>query len=416
MAKFVIQGGKRLSGKIRVAGAKNAVLPMLSATLLTEDECEITNVPQILDVGNFLEILKDLGAKVERREQSVKISCARVTKTRPDPGLVASMRASVVLLGPLLSRKGAVELAFPGGDLIGSRPIDIHLRAFAQMGAKIEEGQTVKITAAKLSGCELFAESSVTGTENMVLAGVLASGRTVIKLAAAEPHVVCLCEFLNRMGAKISGLGTNTLVIDGVAGLHGAKMPVIPDMIEAGTFMALAAASKSEVDILEINHDHLDAVYHKFGEMGVNFEKFPNRLKVLPPKQAYQAAIVRTGLYPNLATDLQPLFGLLATQCQGTSRIHDWIWEGRLGYLAQLSKMGADVKLIDTHQAEITGPTGLSGGVIKSMDIRSGITLLIAAIVADGRSEIFDIHHIDRGYERIDERLRALGVEIERIE
>lgn len=416
MAKFVIQGGKRLSGKIRVAGAKNAVLPMLSATLLTEEECEITNVPQILDVGNFLEILKDLGAKVERREQSVKISCARVTKTRPDPGLVASMRASVVLLGPLLSRKGAVELAFPGGDLIGSRPIDIHLRAFAQMGAKIEEGQAVKITAAKLYGCELFAESSVTGTENMVLAGVLASGRTVIKLAAAEPHVVCLCEFLNRMGAKISGLGTNTLVIDGVAGLHGAKMPVISDMIEAGTFMALAAASKSEIDILEINHDHLDAVYHKFGEMGVEFEKSPKSLRVLVPSRPYRAAVVRTGLYPNLATDLQPLFGLLATQCQGTSRIHDWIWEGRLGYLAQLSKMGADVKLIDTHQAEITGPTGLSGGVIKSMDIRSGITLLIAAIVADGRSEIFDIHHIDRGYERIDERLRALGVEIERIE
>lgn len=414
MAKFIIQGGKQLSGSIRVAGSKNAVLPMLSATILTEAECTLTNVPDILDVQNFLEILKRLGAKVSRSGGTVKVACRGTVGSVPEPKLVAAMRGSVVLLGALLARAGSVELAFPGGDLIGSRPIDIHLRAFSQLGARVTEGESVKLAAEKLVGAELFAESSVTGTENMILASVLAAGRTVIKLAALEPHVAALCEFLNRMGARIAGIGTNTLVIEGVKRLHGAQMEVIPDMIETGTFLALAAATKSRVDVTAVDHAQMDAVYHKFSEMGVNFQSSGSTLEVHPPQGPYRAAVIRTGLYPNLATDAQPLFGLLATQAQGVSRIHDWIWEGRLGYLAELSKMGASVRLINAHQAEVMGPTKLSGQVIKSMDIRSGITLLIAAIVAEGKSEILDIHHIDRGYENIEGRLRALGVEMER--
>ncbi|MCL5435505.1 MAG: UDP-N-acetylglucosamine 1-carboxyvinyltransferase, partial [Patescibacteria group bacterium] len=345
MAKFIIQGGKPLSGSIRVAGSKNAALPMLSATLLTEEGCTFTNVPDILDVLNFLAILKDLGAEVERKDDTVKISCQNVVKSKPDPKLVASMRASVVLLGALLARTGKVELAFPGGDLIGSRPIDVHLRGFAQMGAKISEGECVELSAKKLSGSELFAESSVTGTENMILAAVLASGQTVIKLAALEPHVTALCEFLNRMGAKISGLNTSTLVIEGIKRLHGAEMEVIPDMIETSTFISLAAATKSRVEILNVDHTQMDAIYHKFSDMGVNFRIDGSSLQILPPQAPYRSAPIRTGLYPNLATDAQPLFGLLATQAQGLSRIHDWIWEGRLGYLSELSKMGASVKL-----------------------------------------------------------------------
>lgn len=416
MPKFVINGGKRLSGTIKVAGAKNAVLPMFAASLLTDEECEFSNVPQILDVKNFLRILENLGAKVESTGGCVKISCSKVKKSVPDQSLVSSMRASVVLLAALLVRTGKVELSFPGGDLIGSRPIDIHLKAFRQMGAQVEEGEVVKVSAGKLVGAELFAESSVTGTENMVLAAVTARGRTIIKLAAEEPHVVCLCEFLNRMGAKISGIGTNTLVIEGAQKLHGAKMEVIPDMIETGTFIVLAAATKSPVTIEAVDHNQMDAVYHKLSEMGVKFEKSPEAITITPPEVDYRSAVVRTGLYPNLATDLQPLFGLLATQCKGTTRIHDWIWEGRLGYLAELKKMGADARIIDTHQAEVTGPTGLSGGIIRSMDIRSGITLLVAALVASGRSEILDIHHIDRGYEKIEERLQKLGADIRRAE
>ncbi|MDP2932782.1 MAG: UDP-N-acetylglucosamine 1-carboxyvinyltransferase, partial [bacterium] len=361
-------------------------------------------------------ILKNLGAEVSEDGGCVKISCSNVKNSVPDKSLVSSMRASVVLLGALLVRTGKVELSFPGGDLIGSRPIDIHLKAFKQMGARVEEGEIVKISAGKLSGAELFAESSVTGTENMVLAAVLAKNQTIVKLAAQEPHVVCLCEFLNRMGAKISGIGTNTLVIEGVERLHGAKMEVIPDMIETGTFIVLAAATKSEVTVEAVDHNQMDAVYHKLSEMGVRFEKLPEALKILPPAHEYTSTVIRTGLYPNLATDIQPLFGLLATQCRGITRLHDWIWEGRLGYLAELKKMGANARIIDTHQAEVTGPTQLSGEIIHSMDIRSGITLLVAALVAKGKSEILDIHHIDRGYEKIEQRLQKLGADIKRVE
>ncbi len=403
-----------MAGRIRVSGSKNAVLPMLAATLLTRHRCVITDVPDIVDVRNFLKILTDLGCSVKTRPGKVEVAAENLRTFRPDPVLVGSMRASVVLLGALLGRSRQVDLSFPGGDLIGARPIDVHLRAFSQMGAVANGQSRLRLKAKRLNGAEVFAESSVTGTENMILAGVLATGTTVIKLAALEPHVLSLCKFLKKMGARISGIGTHTLVIRGVKNLHGATSSVIPDMIEAGTFALLAAATKSQITITNVDHSQMDAVYHKMSEMGVRFSLAKDSLTILKPKSSYRAGAIRTGLYPNLATDLQPPFGVFATQCRGTSVVHDWIWEGRLGYLAELKKLGARVRLIDTHRAEITGPVGLKSGNIRSSDIRAGMTLLIAAIVARGKSVVRDIHHIDRGYEKIEQRLSKLGAKITR--
>lgn len=405
-----------MSGSVTVMGSKNSVLPLLAATLLTRDECVITRVPDIVDVQNFTKILEKLGSKVIRKNKSLKVCCGELKSDCPDKKLVGSMRASIVLLGGLLGRLHKARLAHPGGDLIGARPIDVHLRAFRSMGANIAEGEIINATAKKLKGAEVYAESSVTGTENIILAAVLAKGRTVIKLAAQEPHVEALCKFLNLMGAKIVGVGTHTLIINGVKNLHGAKIEVIPDMIEAGSFAVLAAVTKGNVEIKGVNHNHMDAVYNKLAEMGVNFEKTGSNLYIRPSGGAYSAASIRTGYYPNLATDLQPPFGVLATQAKGCSSIHDWIWEGRLGYLYELKKMGANVTIMNPHQAQVFGPTDLRGSVIDSLDIRSGMTLVIASLAAIGRSEIKNIHHIDRGYEHIDERLRALGADIRRVE
>ena len=405
MASFIINGGKKLSGSIEVGGAKNAVLPMLAATLLTRQPCIISNVPEILDVQIFLRVLEGLGARVKRSKKNVTISCDRIFSGQPDKKLTGSMRASVVLLGALLARSKKAVIGFPG----------VHVRASEALGAKVSIGRKVSASARTLIGSEVFAESSVTGTENIILASVLAKGTTVIKLAAQEPHVVALCQFLNKMGAKISGIGTHTITIRGVRQLHGTSMATIPDMIEAGSLAVLGAVTKSEIEIKSVNHGHLDAVYNKLSEMGVRYEKSARSLIILRPLKPYRRAVIRTGLYPNLATDLQPPFGVLASIAFGTSVIHDWIFEGRLGYLAELSKMGAKVRVLNPHQAEITGPAKLSGGRISSLDIRSGITLLIAALAARGKSVISQIHHIDRGYERIEDRLTALGADIKRI-
>ena len=416
MAKFIIEGGGKLSGNITVSGAKNAVLPMLAASLLTRQQCEFTNVPDIVDVRNFLRILDSLGAETQFENGRVSVSAKNITSSSPDINLVRSMRASIVLLGALLARTGRAEIAFPGGDIIGRRPIDVHERALRLMGAEVTGGKTISARADKLTGTEVFAESSVTGTENILLAAALAQGTTTIKLAALEPHVTALAQMLKQMGAEIAGIGTHTLAITGVSRLGGVKVEVPPDMIEAGSLAILAAATKSNVTIECVEHNHLDAVYNKFEEIGVNFDKVGNNLIIRQPKENYRNAVIRTGLYPNLATDLQPPFGVLATQCEGKSIIHDWIFEGRLGYLAELAKMGAKVKVLNPHQAEIVGPTKLLGDTINSLDIRSGMTLVIAALVAQGKSEIKDIHHIDRGYEHLEKRLSGIGANIKRID
>ena len=415
MSKFVINGGKELSGSITVAGSKNSALPLLAATLLTDRDCEISNVPDIEDVRNFLVILDELGARSEFENGTVRINCGSVDSFAPNEELTKTMRASVVLMGALLGRFGSAQVAYPGGDKIGKRPIDFHIRAFQSLGATVVEGDLVALQAKKLIGSDLYAESSVTATENMILASVQAEGNTTIKLAALEPHVQQLCEFLNIMGAKISGIGTHTLNIAGAISLQGAEIEVTPDMIEAGTFAVLGAASHSAIEIRNVRHDHMDAVYEKFRRIGVSFDKDENSLIINKPQNEYKAVEIKTGVYPALATDLQPPFGVMATQCRGVTKIHDWIHEGRLGYLDELSKMGASIKKIDTHRAEISGPAKLAAAKIKSLDLRSGITLVIAALIAGGTSEISGVEHIDRGYENLEKRLTAIGGDIKRV-
>lgn len=416
MSRLRISGGSPLSGTIRVAGMKNAVLPLMAAALLTDEECILENVPDIKDVDTFTELFRALGVRVDRYNHRLTISAKGLTRGTLNPALTRKIRASVLLMGPLLSRLGSVAMAYPGGDFIGARPIDIHLAGFRKMGAQIKENHADFHVAGKLKGAKIVMRlPSVTGTENLLLAAVMADGKTIIKPAAAEPHVQDLAIFLQKMGAKIDGIGTYELYVTGVDRLHGATHTIIPDQIEAGTFAILGAATRSEIEIANIVEEHLDNVFERFEEMGVNFEVSKSSVYIKKPKDIYRATILQTGYYPqHIPSDLQPPFALLATQAKGTSLIHDPVFEGRLGYIPELQKMGANVVVADPHRALITGPTPLHGTEINGLDIRAGITMLIAGLVAEGRTIINDADHIDRGYEQIEERLKALGAGIER--
>lgn len=419
MSTFVIAGGKKLSGSINVSGSKNAVLPIMAAALLTDEECVVENVPAIKDVATLSEIMRGLGATVVYKNHTLTISAKKLNDSQPNPELVRKLRSSVFLLGALLARRGKVSMAFPGGDQIGARPIDVHLYGFTKLGARIVENHAdVAITAPKLSGTKVVLRiPSVTGTENLLLAAVRAKGTTVIKIAAGEPHVQDLAAFLIKMGAKIRGAGTHTIEIQGVEKLHGVTHHIIPDNIEVGTFACLAAATRGEVEVRDIDPDHLDSVFLQMELMGINFEVGHHNLYIKPPHGVYHSAPIMTGYYPyHLPTDLQPAFAVLATQAKGTSLVHDPIFEGRLAYINELVKMGANAIIADPHRALITGPTKLLGTEINGLDIRAGITLVIAGLVAEGRTTIREAEHVDRGYERIEERLRAIGATISRVE
>ena len=396
---------------------KNAVLPLMAACLLTDEECVLENVPKIKDVETFVDLFKALGVETSWRDHILRVSAKGLHTTHPDSGLVRKMRASVLLMGALLARLGRVTMPYPGGDVIGARPIDIHLRGFRKLGAQVKEGRTDFSISGKLKGTKIVMRlPSVLGTENLLLAAVLAEGTTIIKPCAAEPHVQELANFLNKMGAKISGIGSYELRVEGVPRLHGARHDIIPDQVEAGTFAVLGAATRSEIEVQNIVPDHLDNVLERFEEMGVSFEVSKSNLYIKKPKEIYRAAIIQTGYFPqHIPSDLQPPFALLATQAKGTSLIHDPVFEGRLGYVNELIKMGANAIIADPHRALITGPTPLYGTEINGLDIRAGITLVIAGLVADGKTTIADADHIDRGYEGVEERLRALGATIERI-
>lgn len=415
--KFVINGGKKLSGEIVVSGSKNAMFPLFAAALLTEETCEFSNVPEITDKEVMVELIRDLGAEVKVSDHKVSITAANLTKSEPDAALTGKLRGSIVLLGALLGRLHQATMSFPGGDLIGKRSIDAHLSAFEALGVTVSGGEILKFKADQLIGNKIvMEESSVTATENGILAAVLAAGQTTIKLAAMEPHVQQLCEFLNQMGARISGIGTTTIVIIGVKKLHGAQIAIIPDSNEAASLITLAAATKSNIKISGLNPDFMDDFLLKLSKMNVRFEVGPDYVRVLMPKQDYVGAKIQCGLYPKLASDDMPTLAVLATQAKGESLIYEWLYENRLGYVDQLIKMGANAKILDPHQVRITGPTPLKGAKLRSYDIRMGMTMVIAALVADGESEIEGIEHIDRGYERLEERLSKLGAEIRRVD
>jgi UDP-N-acetylglucosamine 1-carboxyvinyltransferase len=418
MAKFCIEGGKTLHGEIRVAANKNAVLPMMAACLLTDQDCCIENVPAIADVTTMAEILRELGAVVEFQADGVlRINCSTVRSFHPPEHLVERLRASIVLFGPLLARFGRAHMHHPGGDVIGTRSIGTHLHAFQSMGAAIESGDDfyTGILDVPVRDRVIFLdEASVTATENAMLLAASLPSTTVIRNAASEPHAVNLAELLTRMGATICGAGTNTLEVQGNKGLSGATCEVWPDHIEAGTFAALAAACRSNVTITNVVPEHLDMVLLMLERMGVDFSLHDRTMQIRP--SALRAVPkIQTGVWPAFPTDLASIFIVLATQARGMTLVHDWMYEGRMFFVDRLRDMGANIVLADPHRAVISGPSPLRGSEFVSPDIRAGIALVMAALIAEGRSKIEHIELIDRGYERIDGRLRALGAHIERV-
>lgn len=416
MFNFIIKGGNKLRGVIEVSGMKNAATPIIAATLLTDDECILENVPRLTDVMRLLQIIESLGARVVwKDDHTVSIRAKNVSLKSLDKKLVKTMRSSVLLLGPMLARFKEIELPEPGGCIIGNRPLGTHFYALEKLGANVEiKSDSYRLSASELSGAVIILpEFSVTATENALMASSLAKGETIIKLAAMEPHIMNLVAFLNKMGADIKEIGTHTLRIKGQKRLFGAKHRIIPDQIEAGTFAVVAAATHSEVEIKNIIPEHLDIVLLTLQKIGVKFELDKKSLLVKPSSNL-QAFKLQAMPYPGFPTDLQAPFGVLATQCRGTSLIHDPLYEGRLGYINELQKMGANAVICDPHRVLITGPTPLYGQEIKGLDLRAGATMVIAGLVAKGETILSGAEILDRGYESLDERLRGLGAAIER--
>lgn len=418
MSKFIIQGGRPLSGEISVAANKNAVLPMMAACLLTDDDCFLDNVPGIADVVTMASILRELGAEVEQVSPNrLRINCSGARSYHPPEYLVERLRASIVLMGPLLARFGRANMHHPGGDAIGTRSIATHVRALEALGTTFElrdDSYGAEASTVTNDVSIFLDEASVTATENAMLLAVAQPRSTVIANAASEPHIENLAHLLTGMGADIEGTGSNVLRIRGRKDLRGASAEVWPDHIEAGTFAALAAAAGGDVTIRNAIPQHLDMILLVLEKMGVDFQLDGTTMRIRPANLRAIAKI-QTGLWPAFPTDLASIFIVLATQAGGMTLVHDWMYEGRMFFVDKLREMGASIVLADPHRAVITGPSSLRGREFVSPDIRAGIALVMAALIATGQSEIDRIDLIDRGYERVDERLRMLGADIERV-
>ena len=412
---YRVQGGGPLRGDVRTSGAKNAALPCLAATLLTAEPCTIRNLPGIADVGGFLAILSQLGAEVDHDPAAHRVSvrAAGPLAEAPPDQLVGNQRASFLVMGPLLAREGRGACAAPGGDVIGQRPLDVHLRGFRALGADVRTEAGRFVASGRLRGARMVLDyPSVLGTENLMLAAVRAEGETVIVNAAAEPEVAALADLLCAMGARIRGAGSHTITVTGVAELHGADYTLIPDRIEAGTFAVAAAITGGDVRIHDVRPRHLEALLSKLREIGVEIDEDEDALRVRRrgPLQATSAQAVP---YPGLATDLQALVTTLLTQAEGVSVVNERVFENRLGYVAELRKMGARIVLAG-GAAIVQGPTPLHGAVVQGLDVRASAALVVAALVADGETELRDVVHLERGYEDFGEKLRGLGAVIER--
>lgn len=416
MSYFEIIGGKKLNGEIEVKGAKNAALKAVAASLLSKEKWIITNFPFIEDTNRILEMIEDLGAEVVRKNNRVEIQAKKIKKINLDENLTKKLRASIIVAGPLLARMGEVRMFHPGGCVIGKRPIDMFLDGFQKLGANIKwQDDHFRISAKKITGAKIFfPKVTVTGTETMMLTSVLADGETIIENAAMEPEIPMLADFLNKCGAKITGAGTPTIRIKGVRKISGGKLALIPDRIETGTFAILAALAGGKIKITKCNPDHIRAFLINLEKAGVKFEEKKNQLVVWGGKKLKPVNLF-THEYPGFATDLQPPFTLLMTQAKGSSLIHDSIFEGRLMFTDILNIMGAHVIMNDPHRVTVNGPTRLQGRKIASPDLRAGITLVIAGLIAKGKTKIENVYQIDRGYESIEERLRMLGADIRRV-
>ena len=419
-SKFVITGGNKLTGTVKVGGSKNAALPILCATLLSKHEITLKNIPQISDINSLLKIFTELGVENHIEGDTLKISAKNLKQlSSPSKELsdaICTMRASILLLGPLLARFKEAILPFPGGCTLGKRTIEPHTTALISLGANlIEDEEKIHLKVENLKACSMImSELSVTATENAIMLATLAPGTTKISLAAAEPHVQDLCNFLNSLGAKISGIGTHFLTIEGVSELGGGEYSITGDYLEAGTYAIAALVTGGDLEITGIPTNQLDAIWQKFTEIGVNFELFENSVKVHPSPNL-KATGIRTAVYPSFPTDLQAPFAVLLTQAEGESHIFETLFEGRLNYLFELEKMGANVEILNPHQAKIIGKTKLKGVPIASIDIRAGAAMVLAALAAEGETEITNIKYIDRGYEKLEEKLTSIGAKIVRI-
>ena len=418
MPKFVITGGAKLSGTIAVKGAKNAGLKIIPAAILSQDKITIHNLPDIEDISRSFDILTDLGATVSKQGEAYVVDTSSIGHTELKHSLANKLRASIMFVGPLLARFGEVKFPHPGGCVIGAgqRPIDLFLEGFAKMGAGISTVDNYyHLTADKLRGCEFFFTTvTVTGTESMMMTATLAEGKTILSNCAMEPEIVALADYLNSVGAKISGAGTPVITIEGVEKIGGGEFTTIPDRIEAGTFAIMAAATNSELTISDCRPDHLESLLAMFTKIGVPYTSTATTLTILK-HGVLKALDIKTHEYPGFPTDLQSPYTILMTQAEGMAIVHETIYDRRLLFTDMLTQMGANIIMCDPHRVVISGPTALHGRKLTSPDLRAGIAMIIAGMIASGKTEIDNIYQIDRGYERIDERLRSLGAEIERI-
>jgi UDP-N-acetylglucosamine 1-carboxyvinyltransferase len=412
-----IVGGRALEGTVRISGAKNASLPDLCATLLTDQAVRLRNVPEVRDIRTLARLLSDLGASVTFEVGgTVEARAANITSVEAPYELVKTMRASVLVLGPLLARVGRARVSLPGGCAIGARPINLHLQALEKMGARIRvESGFVEAECERLRGTEIYFDTvTVTGTENVMMAAALADGETVVRNAACEPEITDLADLLNAMGARVQGAGGSTLRIEGVKSLRGAEHKVMPDRIETGTFVAACAIAGGDVEIRDCHPPHLRAVIEKMRETGVRIEEGPDNLRVRSPR-AVRASSVSTLPYPGFPTDMQAQYMALMTQATGTSTLTETIFENRYMHVAELQRMGASVR-VEGRIAIVTGPAPLSGAQVMATDLRASASLVLAGLAASGATIVNRVYHLDRGYFRIDEKLRGLGADIERID
>lgn len=418
MPRFIINGGKKLKGNIEIKGAKNAALKILAASLLTDKPVIITNVPEVEDVQRMTELMENLGAKIfHPNHGEYHIVAKQIRNSNIDSEIAKKLRASIVLAAPILIRTGKASFPHPGGCIIGERPIDIFIDGFRSFGGTVSVKNRLyqirapqKIKAIKF----IFPNISVTATETILMLAVFAEGKTILKNCACEPEVENLAGFLNSLGANISGAGTSTIIVKGVKNLRGGSCSTMPDRIETGSFAILAAATKSRIKLINCEPEHLDSLWSLMNKMGAKTRISRNSVEVIPVHNL-KSVPVKTREYPGFPTDLQAPFSVLLTQASGQSLVHETIFEGRLTWTEELKRMGADILNLDPHRIEIRGPVKLRGREIESPDLRAGMAYIIAALCAKGRSVINNIYQVDRGHEKIEERLQKIGADIKRV-
>ncbi len=415
MEKIVVTGGKKLSGVVRISGSKNASLPILVATLLTDKDCVVKNVPHLQDVETILALLRILGKRISHDNKGIKISSTYRLDSEAPYELVKKMRASILVMGPLLGRLGRVRASLPGGCAIGARPINLHLQGFRKLGAKVSlERGYVQLDAPRLHGENIYLDfPSVGATENLMMAATRAKGKTVIENAASEPEIKDLANFLNKMGAKIKGAGTNIIDIEGVNALSGTVHEVIPDRIETGTFMVAAAVTGGNVTIRGANPTHLEAVMTKLREAGAKITSNNKEIRVNSGRNL-KATDIETVPYPGFPTDMQAQWMVLMSLSKGTSIITETVFENRFLHVGELQRMGSNIQ-VKGNSAIVKGVPKLSGAPVMATDLRASAALILAALSAEGKTEIFGVNHLDRGYEDIEKKLRRLGARIKRV-